>query len=129
MIKTDNIKFPIATNRTQIGNLKCKLQAMIADGTIHIKMTNKKLLDSDIINLVCDSVSRFVDLKQTLIWVLMYQPIAYNADKSIHNVSRAQITFHCRTVFFAHAQNLLLHKFYYYGLFFFPDLNLLVFKV
>jgi hypothetical protein len=54
MIKIDNIKFPIAINRTQIGNLKCKLQAMIADGTIHTKKTNKNLLDSVIINPVCD---------------------------------------------------------------------------
>jgi len=53
MIKTDNIKFPIATNRTQIGNLKCKLQAMIADGTIPTKKTNKNLPDSDMITPVC----------------------------------------------------------------------------
>ena len=52
IIKTDSKKFPIATRRTQIGNFKFRLQAMIADGTIPTKKTIKNLLDSVIINLV-----------------------------------------------------------------------------
>ena len=95
MIKTDSKKFPIATRRTQIGNFKFRLQAMIAEGTIQIKKTNKNLLDSDTIKPVCDSVARFVDLKQTLIWVLAYQPVAESADNSHLSISRAYISCHC----------------------------------
>ena len=50
--KIDNKKVPIAPRRTQIGDFKFRLQAMIADGTIHTKKTIKNLLDSVIINLV-----------------------------------------------------------------------------
>ena len=67
MIKTASKKVPIAPRRTQIGNFKFRLQAMIADGTVNIKKTNKNLSDSDMIKLVCDSVARLVDLKQILI--------------------------------------------------------------
>ena len=95
IIKTDSKKFPIATRRTQIGNFKFRLQAMIAEGTTQTKKTNKNLLDSDISSLVCDSVARFVDLKQTLKWVLTYQPVAESADKSSLRGSRAYISCHC----------------------------------
>ena len=59
---------------------------------------------------------RIADMKQEPIWALMYQPVAENADKRILSVSRTYISSHCQTVSFAHAQNLLLRKFYYYGL-------------
>ena len=48
--------------------------------------------------------------------MLTYQPVAESADKRTLSVSHAYISWPCRTVSFAHVQNLLLRKFYYYGL-------------